>query len=89
MSSEIKNNPCTVQDSEEESPLEKWINSLGGKTRVAKLLGVDSSTLWRYQEGQQKTPKWLDMVIRYSNEMEEIKSLNRKLKRENQRLRSK
>jgi hypothetical protein len=60
------------------SKLTKWVDSLDGRGRVSRKLGM---TLYRYEHGQQEVPKWLIEFMKMSEEMAKIKQENAILKR--------
>jgi len=59
----------------------KWLDDLGGKTRVSKILGVNQSTLHRWETGEQKLPKWAICYMAMSCENTELKRENRRLRK--------
>ena len=65
------------------SKLTKWVDSLDGRGRVSRKLGIDPSTLYRYEHGQQEVPKWLIEFMKMSEEMAKIKQENAILRRKN------
>ena len=63
------------------SKLTKWIDSLDGRGRVAKILGVNPSTLYRWETGELPVPVWLDKYMKMSEEIAELRQENARLKR--------
>lgn len=47
--------------------LKEWIESVGGKARIARILQVDESTLWRYENGKEKIPGYMAAFVRMSD----------------------
>lgn len=55
------------------SKLTKWIDSLDGRGRVAKILGVNPSTLYRWETGELPVPQWLQKYMEMSEELAEVR----------------
>jgi len=65
------------------SKLTKWVDSLDGRTRVAKLLGVNPSTLYRWEVGELPVPEWLIKFMAMSEQLADLKQENAQLRRKN------
>jgi outer membrane biogenesis lipoprotein LolB len=71
----------TNQNNANKSTLTKWIDSLDGRSRVAKILGVNKSTLYRWEMGELPVPNWLVKYMSMSEELAELRQENARLKR--------
>ncbi len=61
---------------------ERWIRELGGKNRVSIILGIDRTTIHRWETGELELPKWAACMMAMSCENSDLKKENRKLKKE-------
>jgi len=68
-----KSQVANCNTSEEDAiEFEKWINSLGGTNRVANVMGVDRTTIWRHMTSG-KIPKVWFRFMKMSQELAEYK----------------
>lgn len=63
------------------SDLATWVETMGGRNRIAKKFGIDPSTLHRYIVGDQPTPKWITEFIELSEKNAKLKQINARYKR--------
>ena len=69
-----QNQSCVAQPpNRAAASLSRWIKTLDGRKRVANVLGLDASTLWRYETGELPVPKWLLVMMKLSKENAELK----------------
>ena len=73
---------CTVHDTKKAAIIRGWVESLDGKERVAVLLGIDVSTIYRYGAAKQAVPKWLFAYMKMSEECSDLRQEKAQLKRD-------
>lgn len=80
MDNELKD--CvTHSKNQKQLKLTKWIDSLDGRARVSKILGVNKSTLYRWETGELPVPEWLNKYMLMSENLAEAKQEIAQLKR--------
>ena len=80
MDNELKD--CvTHSQNQKQLKLTKWIDALDGRARVSKILGVNKSTLYRWETGELPVPEWLKKYMLMSENLAEAKQEIAQLKR--------
>jgi len=80
MDNELKDCVTHFQN-QKQLKLTKWIDSLDGRARVSKILGVNKSTLYRWETGELPVPEWLNKYMLMSENLAEAKQEIAQLKR--------